>query len=381
MLPAITTIPLLQLASGDRLALQVYQFIGASPGKKVYLQANLHGSEIAGNAVIYQLIEWLKLLDSTQLTGEIWLVPVCNPFGVNHRSHYFSSGRYNPYDGKDWNRIFWDYEKEAEDLMAFARSHLKSDPPTIQQVYRHQIQSRFTALSESLQTASQVPFTEQFRYHLQLLYLDADYVIDLHTSAGHGIDYLYYFRRRESSARLFLLPVAILLDRYDGDAFDEAFIKPWLALEDCFAELDRPIQFDIEAYTLELGSAMQLKPDSVANGVCGIKHYLVQQGIIHPSEGEPIASTQSPTLFTTRSQVKKYYAPVGGMIQSRVPLGSLIQVGQRLYQILNFNKEGQLPTLIDVHAEQSGLVFDVSMSQAVNQGEYVLGICQVQNGE
>jgi predicted deacylase len=114
MIPTLSTIPLLQLASGDRLALQVYRFRGAKPGKKAYLQSNLHGAEISGNEVIHRAIGFLRELDASQLAGEIWLVPVCNPLGVNQRSHHFSSGRYNIYDGKDWNRIFWDYEKTGE---------------------------------------------------------------------------------------------------------------------------------------------------------------------------------------------------------------------------------------------------------------------------
>ncbi len=121
MIPTISTIPIQHLASGDRLSLQVYKFIGAQPGKKAYLQANLHGAEIVGNAIIHQLIEFLMTLDATQLTGEIWLVPVCNPLSTNQRTHFFSTGRYNIYDGKDWNRIFWDYEKEGEDLDYFAK--------------------------------------------------------------------------------------------------------------------------------------------------------------------------------------------------------------------------------------------------------------------
>jgi len=103
------------MASGDRLLLQVYRFVGHKPGKKVYIQANLHGAEIAGNGVIFELLETLQELRSECLWGEIWLLPVCNPFGVNQRSHHFASGRYNPYDGQDWNRMFWDYEQFCHD--------------------------------------------------------------------------------------------------------------------------------------------------------------------------------------------------------------------------------------------------------------------------
>jgi len=62
------------------------------------------------------------------------------------------------------------------------------------------------------------------------------------------------------------------------------------------------------------------------------------------------------------------------MIQSRIQLGSTVKAGEKLYQILSFNKESQLPTLIDVCAEQDGLVYDVATNQAVNEGEFVLGV-------
>lgn len=376
MFPTITSLPFLQLASGDRLSLQVYKFVGNRPGKKVYIQSNLHGSEISGNAVIHQAIEWLIGLEATQLAGEIWLVPVCNPLGVNFRSHYFAGGRFNPYDGRDWNRIFWDYEKTEVEIMAFAKLHLNDELDTIQQHYRQGIRASFAQLVEGLKAPSSAPLFEQYRVQLQSLCLDADYVLDLHTSAGYGLDYLFYFQRREQGARSFLLPVGLLLDRYDGDAFDEAFIKPWLALETCFAQLGREIQFDIEAYTLELGSAMQCHPASVTNGLRGIKNYLIQKGMItDPDFPSPIPAATS-TRLTPRDSVKKYFAPTGGMVQPLVSLASLVESEQPLYRILSFNKEAQLPALVSVGAERSGFVFDVSATQAVNQGEYVMAILQ-----
>jgi predicted deacylase len=78
--------------------------------------------------------------------------------------------------------------------------------------------------------------------------------------------------------------------------------------------------------------------------------------------------------FAQSRNRKKYYAIAGGMIQSRVKLGTQIKVGEKLYQILSFNKENQLPTVIDVCAAEDGLVYDISTNQAVNQGEFVLGI-------
>ncbi|MCL1475534.1 succinylglutamate desuccinylase/aspartoacylase family protein [Argonema antarcticum] len=377
MIPDIYTIPLVQLASGDRIHLQIYKFIGANPGKKAYIQANLHGSEIVGNAVIHQLIEFLMTVDTTDIAGQIWLVPVCNPFSTNQRSHYFSTGRYNIYDGKDWNRIFWDYEKECQDLATFVKSQLELDPTTIRQNYLKKIKISFEKLLEKINSPSSVPLDELYRYHLQSLCLDADYVIDIHSSSNQGIDYIYGFRGREESAKAFLLNYQILIDKCDGITFDEAFLKSWLALEDSLAEHGKPISFDIESWTLELGSGMQMNPESVAKGVLGIKNYLAQKSLLS-IPGFPLAETGSHQItFTNKNQMKKYYAPAGGMIQSRVDLGTFVNSGERLYQILSFNKKGELPSLIDVNAEQSGLVFDLSTNHCVNQAEYVLTVIEI----
>ena len=378
MIPVISSIPVVQLASGDRLSLQVYQFQGAVPGKKAYLQSNLHGAEISGNAVIYQLIEFFMSLDSSQLIGEVWLVPVCNPVGVSQRSHHFSPGRYNLYDGEDWNRIFWDFEKQGEDILGFAKSHIHLDADTIKVNYRKAIALSFAKELARIKAPSCRPYSELYRYQLQSLCLDADYVLDLHSSTNQSLDYLYCFSSREQSAKAFLLDRGILMDDYDGDAFDEAFLKPWLALEKILAELGSTEgcakAFDIESWTLELGSGMELNPESVANGLRGIKNYLATKGLLK-IDGFPLPETATHQLiFTPKNSVKKYYAPAGGMIQNRVELGSFVKKGDRLYQILSFHKNGEFPSFVDVCAESDVFIFDVSINQSVNQGEYVLSV-------
>ncbi|MEM7716885.1 MAG: succinylglutamate desuccinylase/aspartoacylase family protein [Cyanobacteria bacterium P01_A01_bin.68] len=383
MLPIISTIPLRQMASGDVLSLQVYKFIGHSSGKKVYIQSNLHGAEIVGNGVIHQLIEFLWTLDNTDLIGEIWLLPVCNPMGTNQRSHHFSSGRHCAYEAKDWNRIFWDYEKDIlknskngeNPLLAFAKSQLDLNIEEIRINFLNAIKQQFIKLSDTVNSGVGIPYTEKFRYKLQSLSLDTDYLIDIHSSTNQGLNYLYYFNNREESAKYFLLDFGILLDEYDGDAFDEAFIKPWLALEKCFFQLDRTIKFDVEAWTLELGRGMEMIPDSVTKGVEGIKNYLKQKGVLSEDfKLDNISQINNQMIFKTKSKATKYYATVGGMIQSRIALGTEVKAGEKLYQILSFNKQGKLPTTVDVFADRDGFVYDVSANQSVNEGEFLLGI-------
>ncbi|NJL84968.1 MAG: succinylglutamate desuccinylase/aspartoacylase family protein [Leptolyngbyaceae cyanobacterium SM1_1_3] len=375
MHPKIVSLPLMQLASGDRLELQTYRFIGDRPGKKAYIQANLHGAELAGNAVIHELIQWLAQLDDSALYGEICLVPVCNPMGVNQRAHNFASGRYNPYDGRDYNRIFWDYEKTGADTLAFAQSHLNRSAEAIVVAYRQQIQAAFATELGAIASAVGVPVHELYRTRLQALALDADYVIDLHSSTNEGLDYVYYFRDRDQSACHFGLDFGILLDKYDGDAFDEAFVKPWLALEAAFKQLGRSLRCDIEAWTLELGTGMQLNPQSVERGLKGVKNYLVRRGLLPEVEVSDVSEVCM--ALAHRSQVTKYYATTGGVVENRVRPGTEVKAGDLLYQLLCFNKSATLPSVSNIQAQSAGLVYDISTNRALSQGEYVLSIVRL----
>lgn len=373
MLPKIETIELFKLASGDLLSLQVYKFIGDRAGKKVYIQSNLHGAEIVGNAVIQRLIQYLFTVEETEIQGEIWLVPVCNPLGTNQRGHFFATGRFNNYDGKNWNRIFWDYEKECDDLVEFARSQVTLPVEVIRKNYFEKIQFAWQEQLLKLQQPSSVAISDRYRAVLQSLCLDTDYLIDIHSSSNQAIDFLFCFATREKSANYFLLDRGILMTEYDGDAFDEAFLKPWLALEKELQNLGHNIQFDLESWTLELGSGMTMNPDSVTKGFEGIKNYLLHKKILL---SEKKISTKNIQLVE-RNAIKSYYAVTGGMIQNRLPLHTEVKKGDRIYQLLSFNKQQKLPEIIDVCAENDGIIFDLATNQSVNQGEYVLDILEI----
>ncbi|MDB9525378.1 succinylglutamate desuccinylase/aspartoacylase family protein [Oscillatoria sp. CS-180] len=370
MNPDVTVVPLLELASGDSLSLQVYRFVGSQPGKIVYVQSNLHGAELAGNVVIHRLLSYLTALDQTHLRGEIRLVPVCNPIGVNTRAHHFASGRFNPYDGQDWNRIFWDYEQVHKGARSLAERHLGSSVETIQRAYRQAILQSFQVELDALQSPVGVPLHQRYRTRLQQQALDADMVIDLHTSANQGMVYTYYFRDRESSIPYFDLDFAIQLDKFDGNAFDETFINPWLALETAFADMGRSLQFDVEAWTLELGSSMAINSVAVERGLRGILNYLRYRKVLV----DRVPEFCKPVPLSRSSRLTKYFATRGGFIQNRVQPGTRIQPGDWLYSLLRLRKTGAMPVEETICAQQAGLVYDVGWNQAVSEGEYVLAV-------
>ena len=119
---------------------------------------------------------------------------------------------------------------------------------------------------------------------------------------------------------------------------------------------------------------MKINPDSVTKGVRGIKNYLAQKGILEIQEFTQLETISHQTNFRLLSQIKKYWSPAGGMILSKAILGTSVQEGDLLYQVMTFNKTGELPTIINVYAETTGSVYDTSINDSVNEGEFILGI-------
>ena len=376
MQPNIATLPLCQMASGDRLSLQVYRFVGHHPGKKVYIQSNLHGAEIAGNGVIFDLLTMLQDLETECLRGEIWLVPVCNPLGVNQRSHHFATGRYNPYSGEDWNRIFWDYEQFCPDLKDFAQAHHQDDLDSLQTRYRHRLLDSFAQHHSHCQGSRGAALTDIYRYRLQSLCADADYLLDLHSSSNQALDHLYCGQGRSASAQSFQVAFGIVLDQYDGNALDEAFLKPWVALERELRLLGRSVQFDLESWTLELGSGMTTNPQSLSRGYDGILNYLAHKGVLQ-APGYPLPPSAEPFPLVRKSQLRRYYAVAGGFLRDRVAVGQAVQVGDPLYTLVTYNKYRTLPATITIESQDVGFVFDCSTNESMNQGEYVLSIAAI----
>ncbi len=121
---------------------------------------------------------------------------------------------------------------------------------------------------------------------------------------------------------------------------------------------------------------MTVEPESLQKGVEGIKNYLVSEGVVKSDQLFQAQTHQHPVTFVNKEQIKKYYAPTGGMIQNCSQLNQKVEQGEPIYQILQLNKQGETLAPITVTAEQSGFIFDRGTNQAVNEGEYVLTIIE-----
>jgi predicted deacylase len=114
---------------------------------------------------------------------------------------------------------------------------------------------------------------------------------------------------------------------------------------------------------------MKMRPESVAKGLAGIKNYLAHRGILLAEKPQ-----SSPTQFLPSSHITRYRAPVGGMVGDRLALGQPVKAGEKLYEILSFNRVGKMPEVITVNSMVNGIVFDLAISESANQGEYVMSV-------
>ena len=350
-----------EMASGAALTVPVYRLKGNGTAPSVYIQANMHGAEVQGNAVIFQLLE---LLRKTTLNGDVTLVPYANPVGANHKNGEYTLGRFDPITGVNWNRM---YHFDAELIKPFVRDCIGKDDKTIEANFKKlmidSIEDKLDHNIFGLTTGQRIA------YQLQQLAHQADLVLDLHTGPISS-KHLYCPEYAKASAHHFDIPHTLLIpNEFDG-ALDEATFCPWWQLQEEFAELG--IEFDIssqalnkESFTVELGSQEQIDLDLALEDAKGILSYLQYKNVIETSEYQPQAMTRYGCYL---KDYKAYYSPMGGMVDYLAEFGKPLAAGEPLARILRMDNYGDGDPLHYLSLDHEVIPILHFASASVNQG-------------
>ncbi|CAH9062955.1 hypothetical protein PSECIP111951_02807 [Pseudoalteromonas holothuriae] len=345
-----------EVANGLPLTIPVYRIKGNGTGPKVYIQANMHGAEVQGNAVIYQLLEQLK---QQPLTADITLVPYANPIGCNQKSGEFTLGRFDPITGVNWNRMYHNHDALIE---LFVEQHLESPISDIKQQFHallvEKTQNLLNGPAHSINTGKRIAL------NLQRLAHNADIVLDLHTgpiSAKH----LYCPEYAQSSASYFDIPHTLLIpNEFDG-ALDEASFCPWWGLSDAFKARGREIPILVEAFTVELGSQEKIDLAQAAEDAQGILSYLTHKEVLLNSPYKPKPMKRFACML---KDYKAYYAPMGGMVEYSAELGAHLKAGEPIAYILRMERYLAEEPLHTLTIEQDAIAILHFASASVNQG-------------
>ena len=106
---AAETISLPGAMPGTQRQLRVFSFGDPGARPKAYLQAGLHADEPAGMMILRELAKLLAAAeDDGAIKGEIIVVPMANPLGVDQALNSAIMGRFELRSGANFNRAWPD---------------------------------------------------------------------------------------------------------------------------------------------------------------------------------------------------------------------------------------------------------------------------------
>jgi predicted deacylase len=350
-----------EMASGAALTVPVYRLKGDSSAPSVYIQANMHGAEVQGNAVIFQLLELLK---NTEINGDITLVPYANPVGCNHKNGEYTLGRFDPITGVNWNRM---YHFDTEIIKPFVRECIGKSNQTIEANFKKLM---INCIEDKLEhNIYGLTTGQRIAYQLQRLGHQADFVLDLHTGPISS-KHLYCPEYAIESAQYFDIPHTLLIPNDFDGALDEATFCPWWSLQEAFADLG--IEFSIsdeatnkESFTVELGSQEKIDLDVALEDAKSIMNYLQHKKVVSTTEYKPKAMTRYACYL---KDYKAFYSPMGGMVDYLAEFGKPLAAGEPLARILRMDNYGDGDPLHYISLDKKVIPILHFASASVNQG-------------
>ena len=222
---AAETISLPGAMPGTQRQLRVFSFGDPGARPKAYLQAGLHADEPAGMMILRELCKLLAAVEeSGEITGEIIVVPMANPLGVDQALNSAIMGRFELRSGANFNRAWPDLVSGLADSV---RKRLGKDSGENVDLVRRELKRRIAALQpESPMMAQRIALARRA--------YDADLVVDLHCD-DEALPYMMAPDELWDEAKRFAADVGVHSLQPNGDSsgahcFDECFAEPWQAL-------------------------------------------------------------------------------------------------------------------------------------------------------
>jgi uncharacterized protein len=320
--------PLPGAAPGTRHELISLHFGVSGQGQKVTIQASLHADEVPGMLVAHHLRQQLAALEAAgRMQGEVVLVPMANPLGLNQWLNRTPQGRFEWNTGENFNRHYADLTEAVFDEL---RGRLGS------QAAANVVRVRQTLRKVVAALPAQTPL-EGLRRTLLGLAVDADVVLDLHCD-GEAVLHLYttpdtWAQEGQVLTRALEADLALLAQHSGGDPFDEACSMVWPALADRLGPA-HPLPAACLAATVELRGGADVRHEFAEQDAQRIINYLMHRGVVLPDAGQlpelpalrrqPFPLSGSIPLVAPRSGVAVYLQAPGLEVRAGLPLVDLI---------------------------------------------------------
>ncbi|WP_179404253.1 succinylglutamate desuccinylase/aspartoacylase family protein [Burkholderia guangdongensis] len=293
-------------------------------GPKAYIQAGLHASEIPGLLVAHYLRDALRDLEhGGHLLGEVVLVPVCNPIGLDQTLLSYAVGRFDLASGENFNRSF---PMLAETVAAALADTLTDDAAA-------NVRAARAALVQCIAKLNAKRPVHALRKILLGLACDADLVIDLHCDCE---SVLHVFTQPDTVADV--MPLSALLGAHatihaeaqPTHAFDEVAYGFWSALQKHFPA--HPLPSPVVSTTVELRGQLDVNHDQAKADARAIVDYLRLRGFVDGAERvrvpdlthEATALDATEVIHADRPGVIVYLAEVGQRLAAGEPVVDVV---------------------------------------------------------
>ncbi|MCO4793726.1 MAG: succinylglutamate desuccinylase/aspartoacylase family protein [Bacteriovoracaceae bacterium] len=366
----IQTIEVHKLPSGESLNVKAYIFDSGLEGPTTYIQSSVHGAELQGNIVIYEMMKHIKNHD---FKGKITFVPLANPFATNNRLGGHTQGRFNPITGHNWNRNYTDLMGLKEDQKNFSMKNFVTkfiDSPweEIKKEYKIAIEKMIQSF-ENKMTYERGPQHNKFlNLKLQSMASDADFVLDLHTGPI-ATRYIYSAEYERDRVKDLSFPFNLSIPNKFAGAMDEACFMPWVELSKSFKSQGREIPIEFESYTVELGSEELINTQQGVIDSSRLLHFLYLRGQLVDDVRYSPPSGQYLSLL---DDYKTYYSSDGGLFEYHLAPGDTFKKGDILGEYLllqhideDFNEDKVRPKLVAV---KDGIVINHCTTCSIGLG-------------
>ncbi len=335
-------IDLLSPAPGVQHRLRVWRAGQPGRGPKAVIQAALHADEVPGILVAHALRERLATLDAAgAVVGEVLLLPYANPAGLAQQLLGQHQGRFNLGDGVNFNRS----HPELGAAVAAAVGHrLGADALENVATVRAALRQAAAALK------STTPM-QDLKNRLVAQAIDADIVLDLHCDSQAAMHLYALTPQGDIAAELGALlgAEAVLLATESGDSpFDEACSRPWLQLQQQFAQAAIPLA--CFSATVELRGEADTDHRVAARDADAIVQFLRRRGVIAGDPGPLPAPRCTPTPLAGSEPVT---APHAGVIVFHAEPGARIEAGQVVADIV----DADTGAVTAVRAQSGGVLY------------------------
>lgn len=297
---------------------------GVAGGRKVYVQAGLHAGELPGMLVCHYLRDMLSVEESLgTLLGEVVVVPVANPIGLDQTILSYQMGRFDLASGENFNRRFPDL---ALVIASQLKGQFSSDAKANIELVRAALRQHLTKLSCQKQSDS-------LRVLLLRLACDADIVLDLHCDC-ESVLHLYAHPLSLDE----VMPLAALMGSHatlyaaeqGNTPFDEVCSSFWVKLQELLPEVSLPLP--TISICIELRGQLEVSHHQAQEDATRIVEYLRLQGVIAGQhnihlpkllhEATPLGGTE--VLFADAAGIIVYLAECGQLLLPGHPVVDVV---------------------------------------------------------